>query len=154
MLSENKYASIAEARRRLNIKILGGVIAIFAAMHLFLNIYIVFAPLMLSPGELEKLMRTLSRLFGPIAIQQDRNGIILAVKLTVSALFLTGGIGITMFKKWARGLVICLLALRALYGTVVCVVLGILHPHLAIIVGAGSFLSYYFTRPGINKLFR
>ncbi len=89
-------------------------------------------------------------MLGPIAVQEDRNIAILCVKITVSALFLTGGAGLMRFREWSRRLVLVLLALRIMYGTAVCVIKGFFHPHLAIIIAAGLFLFYYFTRPAVK----
>lgn len=140
-------------QQKFNIKLLGGIIAIFASLHLFLNLYIMILPLILKSDEVQKLMQTLSGMFGPIAIQQDRNIFILCIKITVSALFLTSGIGVIKLKEWSRKLLFILLGLRILYGFVVCAGHERFHPHLAIIIAVGLFLFYYLTRPRAKDQF-
>jgi hypothetical protein len=140
-------------RQKFNIRLLSALIILFAAMHLFLNLYIMILPFILTSDELQKVMHILSQTFGPIAIREDRNFIILCVKVTASALFLSSGIGVIKFKEWSRKLLFCLLGLRILYGFTICIISNIFHPHLAIILTEGLFLFYYLTRPKVKQQF-
>ena len=70
--------------QKFNIRLLGALIVIFAATHLFLNLCIISLPFILKPDELRELMRGLSQTFGPIAIQENRNGIVLSIKVMAS----------------------------------------------------------------------
>lgn len=141
-------------QQKFNIRLLGVIIIIFASVHLFLNLYIMILPSILKSDEIQKLMQTLSQTFGPIAIQKDRNIAILCIKVTVSALFLSSGIGMIKLKEWSRKLLICLLGLRIIYGLTICAIFNLLHPHLAIITAVGLFLFYYLTRPKVKVQFR
>jgi len=140
--------------QKLTIRLLGITIILFAAMHLFLNLYIMILPFILKSDELQKVMHALSHTFGPIAIREDRNLAILCVKVSVSALFISSGIGVIKFKEWSRKLVFCLLGLRIIYGFTICTISNIFHPHLAIILAEGLFLFYYLTRPAVKGEFR
>jgi hypothetical protein len=141
-------------QHRFNIRLLGTIIIISAAAHLFLNLYIIILPFILKPDELQKLMHMLSQMFGPIAIQENRNGIVLSIKVIASTLFLSSGIGVIKFKEWPRKLLFSLLGLRIIYGLTICVIFNIFHPHLAIIILIGLFLFYYLTRPAVREQFR
>ena len=139
---------------RFNIRLLGAIIITAATTHLFLNLYIIILPFILEPDELQKLMQTLSQMFGPIAIQENRHGIVLSIKVMAGALFLSSGIGVIKFKEWSRKLLLSLLGLRVIYGFVICAIFNIFHPHLAIIIAVGLFFFYYFTRPSVCEEFR
>jgi len=141
-------------RQKSTIRLLGTAIILFAAMHLFLNLYIMILPFILKSDELQKVMHALSRTFGPIAIREDRNFAILCVKVSASALFISSGIGVIKFKEWSRKLVFCLLGLRIIYGFAICAISNIFHPHLAIILAEGLSLFYYLTRPAVRGEFR
>lgn len=141
-------------RQKRTIRLLGITIILFAALHLFLNLSIMILPFVLKSDEVQKVMHALSRTFGPIAIREDRNLAIVCVKVAVSALFLSSGIGVIKFKEWSRKLVFCLLGARIIYGFTVCATLKIFHPHVAIILAEGLFLSYYLTRPAVRGEFR
>ena len=140
-------------QQRLNIKLLGFLIAIFAVTHLFLNLYLVILPSILGPNEVRKIVQTLSRMFGPIAIREDMNMAMLSVKIMVSTLFLSSAIGLIRFKEWSRRLLFCLLAARILYGLVICISYSTFLMHAVIIILVGLFLFYYLTRPGIKEQF-
>jgi uncharacterized protein YjhX (UPF0386 family) len=113
-----------------------------------------FLPFILKSGEIQKLMHTLAQTFGPIAIQENRNIAVLSVKVTASTLFLTSGIGLIMFKEWARKLLFCILGLRIIYAFTICVIFNIFHPHFAIILAVGLFLFYYLTHPNVRQQFK
>ena len=141
-------------QQRLNIKLLGFLIIIFSSIHLFLNLYIMILPFILTSREIQRLMQALSQMFGPIAIQEDRNIIVLSIKITASALFLSSAMGIIDFKEWSRKLLLSLLGLRIIYGLIICAIFNIFHPHLAIIIAVGLFLFYYLTRPKVREQFK
>lgn len=141
-------------KQKFIIRLVGSVIIILGAMHLFLNLYIMILPFILKSNEVQKVMHALSDTFGPIAIREDRDLAILCVKVLVSSLFITGGIGIIKFKEWSRKLIFCLLGLRIIYGSAVCVLLNIFHPHLALIFAEGLLLFYFLTRPAVRGEFR
>ena len=140
-------------QQKFNIRLLGVIIIIFSSMHLFLNLYIMILPFILEPDKLQKLMQMLSQMFGPIAIQENRNIAVLCIKVTTSALFLSSAIGIIKFKEWSRKLLFSLLGLRIIYGLAICAIFNLFHPHLAIIIAVGLFLFYYLTRPKVKALF-
>jgi len=136
------------------IRVAGSLIVLFGTAHLFLNIYVAILPLILEPGQLTRLMHALSGALGRIAVQEDRDPVILCIKITASALFITSGIGLISFKEWSRRLLFCLLGLRIIYGAVICVIFRYFYPHLAVIIAVGLFLYYYFTRPRVKEQFR
>ena len=140
--------------QKVNIRLLGVIVIIFSAIHLLLNLYIIILPLILKPDELQKLMQMLSQMFGPIAIQQNRNGVVLSIKVITSALFLSSGIGIIKYKEWSRKLLLCLCGLRVIYGLTICVIFSLFHPHFAIILAVGLFLFYYLTRSKVKEQFK
>ena len=140
-------------RQKIIIRLLGALITLLGAMHLFLNISILGSPSIIAPDELRNLMHALSRTFGPIAIREDRDLFILCIKITVSALFFTSGIGVITFQEWARKLLFCLLGARILYGITVCIAYHVFHPHLLLILLEGLLLFYYFTRPSVKQQF-
>ena len=141
-------------QEKFNIRLLGAIIIIFAAMHLLLSLYVIILPFILKPDELQKLIQMLSQKFGPIAIREDMNMGMLFVKVIVSSLFLSSGIGIIKFREWSRKLFFCLLGLRIIYGSVICASHNIFHLHLLIMILTGLFLFYYFTRPNIKEQFK
>lgn len=141
-------------QEKLTIKFIGFLIMIFAATHLFLNLYVISLPFILKPDKLQKLIQMLTRAFGPIAIREDMNMAMLFVKVMVSALFLSSGIGIMKFKGWARKLLFLLLIMRIIYGSAICAGYNVFHAHLLIMIVVGLFLFYYFTRPKIKEQFR
>jgi len=141
-------------RQKLTIRLLGVFIILSAGAHLVLNLSIMILPFILTYDEIHQLMRALSQTFGPIAIREDMNLVILCVKVTFSALFLSAGIAVVRFKEWSRKLLFCLLGLRILYGSAICVSAHIFHPHLVIIFAEGLFLFYYLTRPKVKEQFR
>ncbi len=140
-------------RQKFNIRALGVLVIIFSSMHLLLNLCIIALPFILTSGEMQKFMHTLCRMFGPIAIQEDRNIAVLSIKVTASALFLASGIGMVKLKKWSRILLCSILALRIIYAFTVCLILNIFHPHFAIILAVGLFLFYYLSRAGVREQF-
>ena len=141
-------------QEKFNIRLLGVLIVIFAAAHLFLNLYIITLPFILKLDELQKLIQILTRMFGPIAIREDMNTAMLFVKVIVSALFLSSGIGVIKFKEWSRKLLFCLLGLRIIYGSLICASYNIFHVHLLVMILTGLFLFYYFTRPKVKEQFK
>ena len=135
------------------IRLLAAVIVLSALFHLILNLYMAALPFILSCGEMEKTIDTLSRTLGPIAVQADRNPLILCVKVTASALFLTSGLGMLVLRAWSRRLLFLLLGLRIMYGTAICFIHNVLHPHLFVIIAAGLFLFYYLNRYEARRCF-
>ena len=78
---------------------------------------------------------------------------ILCIKVAVSALFLSSGIGIINFKEWSRKLLFCLLSLRIIYALAICLICSLIHLHLGIILAVSLFLFYYLTRPKVTRVF-
>jgi len=140
-------------RQKFTIRLLGVLIILSGAAHLFLNLSIMILSFIQTHDELQKVMHVLSQTFGPIAIREDMNLVILCVKVAVSALFLSAGIAVVRFKEWSRKLLFCLLGLRFLYGSAVCFSYRIFHPHLAIIFTEGVVLFYYLTRHKVKEQF-
>jgi hypothetical protein len=132
--------------RKANIRLLGSLVALFASAHLYLNIYVVISRFIVPGGIMKELMHALSGAFGPIAIQEDMNPLILSVKITASSLFVMSGFGVIGLKEWARKLLFALLGLRIAYGCVICAAYRVLHPHLWLIIAEGAILYYYLGR--------
>jgi len=141
-------------QQKLNVKLLGILIAIFSAFQMFSNLYIIILPHILKPNELEKLLQMLSRMFGPIVIQESMNIATLSIKAIFSALFLSSAIGMIKFKEWSRKLLFCLLGIRIIYGLKTCIISKILHPSFMLILVVSIFLFYYLTRPKVKEQFK
>jgi hypothetical protein len=139
--------------RKTVLKLLGTAVMFFAACHLVINIYVAAMPLFAGRAEIQVMMRSLVRVFGPIAIQENRDPAILTVKITTSLLFLLSGAGIFLCKEVFRRLLLFLLVARIMYGATVSIV-RYLHPHLWIIIAVGVILFYYLTRPGVKAQFK
>lgn len=135
------------------IRSLGAAIALFGTTHMLLNIFVIGAPFFIERSEMVSMMRTLANIFGPIAIREDMNTVMLCIKVTVSALFLTSGIGIIKYKEWARKLLFLLLSLRLVAGAVICVFFATFYLHMAYIIIEFLLLVYCFTRPQIRTRF-
>ena len=140
-------------RQKLTLKLLGITVILFTSFHLLLNIYVSVISLFLQPDEVGRVMGRLVQALGPIAVQEDRNPAILAVKVTVSALFLMSGIGIFLRKEIFRKLLFFLLAARICYGVAISII-RYPHPHLAIIIAVGIILFYYLSRAKVKAQFR
>lgn len=135
------------------IKTLGVLLALSGATHLLLNLFALTAPLFIPHVRMADIMHSLANIFGPIAIREDMNVPMLCVKVTVSALFLTGGMGIFNYREWARRLLFFLLGLRLIAGSVICVFFATFYTHMALIAIEFILLTYYFTRPQVRAHF-
>lgn len=135
------------------IRLIGISILPFAIAHLTLNLFIIIGIRIIPVGDLQRIVNSLTHLFGPIAVRQDMNLLMLWVKFTVSALFIVSGLGIFMIREWARVSLIVLAVLRVLYGAAVCIALGSFHIHAAIMAVECAALVYYFTLSEVRREF-